>query len=249
MRCSLQKSATTTSCSLALVVLGLAACGERDPRPQVFVAASLHRVVADIVDELGLEVRIGTAASSTLARQIQHGANAAVFLSANREWMDYLAERQLVVEDTRRGVAKNRLVWVAQSDKLLRERGSARRVAMGDPAHVPVGQYAKAYLQQRGEWEQYEDRMLMGPDASSVLRLVERGEADLGLVYLTDAVRSRLPWIPLQTPPGGEAAAVVYECAIVRSGDSTATRRIYQALIGEVAHSIYARHGFVPDAR
>ena len=69
MRCSLQKSATTTFCSLALVVLALAACGERDPRPQVFVAASLHRVVADIVDELGLEVRIGTAASSTLARR------------------------------------------------------------------------------------------------------------------------------------------------------------------------------------
>ena len=151
MRCSLHQSATTTSCSLALVVLALSACGDQDPRPQVLVAASLHRAVTEVVDKLGLQVRVGTAASSTLARQIEHGANAAVFLSANREWMDYLAERKLVVADTRRRVVKNQLVWVAQSKKFLRERGSARRVAIGDPAHVPVGQYARAYLQQRGD--------------------------------------------------------------------------------------------------
>ena len=115
----------------------LAACAQRDPRPQVFVAASLHGAVSAVVEELGLEASIGTAASSTLARQIEHGADAAVFISANTEWMDYLAERKLLVEDTRVALVSNTLVWACR-DKPM-SLGAKGRIAMGDPAHVPAG--------------------------------------------------------------------------------------------------------------
>ncbi|MHC4850955.1 MAG: molybdate ABC transporter substrate-binding protein [Planctomycetota bacterium] len=244
MRCSLPKSATTTSCSLALLGLALGACTERDPRPQVFVAASLYRAVTDVVREQGLEVRFATAASSTLARQIEHGAGAGVFLSANREWMDYLANRRLLAADTRKTLVRNRLALVARSAMFLRDRMAASRVAMGDPNHVPVGQYAKAYLQQQGQWEHWRDRILPTGDAPAAVRLVQLGEADLAIVYGTDAQASGLEWTAL-----GQDIAVTYECAILRAGDSPAVRRIYQALTSKGAARIYARHGFVPDAR
>lgn len=243
MRCSPQQSATTTSCSLALLAL-LGACADGDPRPQVFVAASLYRAVADVAREQGLEVRFATAASSTLARQIEHGAGATVFISANRDWMDYLAERELLVGDTRKTLVRNRLALVARSAMFLKDPMAASRVAMGDPSHVPVGQYAKATLQQQGQWEQWQDRILPTGDASAAVRLVQLGEADLAIVYATDAQASGLEWTVL-----GQDIAVTYECAILRASDSPAARRVYEALAGEAAARIYARHGFVPDAR
>lgn len=244
MRCSHQESATTTSCSLALVVLVLGACTDGDSRTQVFVAASLHRAVADVVNELGLEARLSVAASSTLARQIEHGANAAVYLSANREWMDYLAARNLLVDATRKPLVRNRLALVARSTTLLNDRMAARQVAMGDPNHVPVGQYAKAWLQQQGQWQQWQDRILPTSDAPAAVRLVQIGEADLAIVYGTDAQASGLEWTAL-----GQDMAVTYECAILRTGDSPAARRIHEALTSEAAARIYARHGFEPYAR
>ena len=243
MRCSPLKSATTTSCSLALVVL-LVACAEGDSRPQVFVAASLYRAVTDVVREQGLEVRFNTAASSTLARQIEAGAGAAVFLSANREWMDYLADRRLLVDATRKTLVRNRLALVARSATFLKDRMAASRVAMGDPSHVPVGQYAKAWLQQQGQWQQWQDRILPTVDAPAAVRLVQIGEADLAIVYSTDAQASGLEWVVL-----GQDMGVTYECAILRASDSPAVRRLYEALASEAAARIYARHGFVPDAR
>jgi molybdate transport system substrate-binding protein len=115
---------------------------------------------------------------------------------------------------------------------------------MGDPSHVPVGQYAKASLQQQGQWEQWQDRILPTGDAPAAVRLVQLGEADLAIVYATDARASGLMWTPL-----GENLAVIYECAILRASDSAAARRVYEALASEAAARIYTRHGFVPDAR
>ena len=102
------------------------------------MAASLHRAVAEVLREQGVEARISTAASSTLARQIEHGAPAAVFLSANKEWMDYLAERRLLLDGTRREIVRNRLVLVWRQEGAsadLREATDAR-LALGDPEHV-----------------------------------------------------------------------------------------------------------------
>jgi len=244
MRCSPQKSATTTSCSLALVAWILGACAEGDSRPQVFVAASLYRAVTDVAREQGLEVRCNTAASSTLARQIEAGAGAGVFLSANREWMDYLADRHLLVDATRKTLVRNRLALVARSAMFLKDRLAASRVAMGDPGHVPIGQYAKAWLQQQGQWQQWQNRILPTVDAPAAVRLVQLGEADLAIVYGTDAQASGLEWTAL-----GQDIGVTYECAILRAGDSPTVRRVYEALVGEAAARIYVRHGFVPDAR
>lgn len=208
------------------------------------MAASLQRAVAEVVDDQGLEVRLGSAASSTLARQIEHGADAAVFVSANQEWMDYLAERHLLVDETRRSLVRNRLAVVARSKRLLTDISAARRIAMGDPSHVPAGQYARAWLQQRGQWRHWQHRLLPTTDAPAAVRLVQLGEADLAVAYATDAVASGLEWTPL-----GVDTTVTYECAILRAGDSAAVRRIQEALAGEAAARIYARHGFLPDAR
>ncbi len=257
-RCSQRENATTTSCSanlgrglaqparrsLLLLVGLLPACAEVETRPQVFVAASLHQAVTEVAREQGLEVALATAASSTLARQIEAGAPACVFLSANRRWMDYLADRGLLARDARRILAGNRLAWVARSPGVLRDRKAARSLAMGDPSHVPLGQYARDWLERQGTWQHWRDRILPTTSAPAAVRLVQAGEADLALAYATDARASGLRWAVVD----GDAA-VVYECAILRQQDSPAARRIYEALTGEAAARIYARHGFVPAAR
>jgi molybdate transport system substrate-binding protein len=178
------------------VTLGLVAgCGNSADAPlRVFAAAStreaLEQVAADFRARTGLEVALNLGPSSELARQIEQGAPADLFLSADESWADFLADKGLAAE--RRDTLSNRLVVVVPADSALEihelsDLGQARirRLALAGPA-VPAGRYARQALTAAGVWERVRSRVLEAADVRATLTYVVRGEAEAGFVYATD---------------------------------------------------------------
>jgi molybdate transport system substrate-binding protein len=167
----------------------------------VFAAASLTNALQDIGRDYeasgGGKVKFSFAASSLLARQIEAGAHADMFFSADVEWMDYLAERKLIKAATRRDVLSNRLVLIAPAGSTMAlkiEPGFAlaaalgdSRLALADPDTVPAGKYAKAALTTLGVWDAVANKIARAENVRAALAYVARGEALLGIVYETDA--------------------------------------------------------------
>jgi len=191
-------------CALALCALGLAGLPARAEQQAitVFAAASMKNAIDDInaafSKATGLKVVASYAASSALVRQIEQGAPADVFASADLDWMHYGSQKKLVQDDTRINLLGNRLVLIAPKDAKIGEVTIAPgfdlarlagdgRIVTGDVRAVPVGKYAKAALEQLGAWNAAEKKLAMVDNVRAVLALVARGEAALGIVYETDA--------------------------------------------------------------
>ncbi|SOD95312.1 molybdate ABC transporter substrate-binding protein [Caenispirillum bisanense] len=222
----------------------------------VFAAASttdaLTEVGAAFAKETGVEMVPSFASSSTLAKQIEEGAPAQVFVSANAKWMDYLADKGLVVADSRADLLGNDLVLIAPADSAVATVAigpgldlapllDGGRLSVGDPDHVPVGQYAKAALEKLGLWAATEPQLARQNDVRSALALVERGEAPLGIVYSTDAAASN----GVKTVgvfPKDSHSPITYPVALVT--DSPAGRSFLAFLQSDAAKAIFARHGF-----
>lgn len=160
----------------------------------VFTAAStadaLRKAADTFESQNGIQITIAPAASSTLARQIDAGAPADIFVSANADWMDWLQQRQRIVPGSRVVIAANRLV-AAGLDPLPGEDGpellsQARRFVMGDPSHVPAGQYAKAVLVKLGIWSSVAGKAIFAENVRVALEYVRRGEVPVGIVYASD---------------------------------------------------------------
>jgi molybdate transport system substrate-binding protein len=192
--------------------------------------------------------------SSTLARQIEQGAPANVFASADEKWMDYLAQKTLIVADTRKDLLGNDLVLVVSADKpvhvtisksfdMLGLLGADGRLATGDPAHVPVGIYAEQALKKLGMWDSVSPRLARTDDVRSALLLVERGEAPAGIVYATDATVSKAVTIA-GTFPADSHDPVSYPFAVTKSGDTPEARALLQFLTGPTAREVFAKRGF-----
>src|SRR5688572_22250368 len=162
-----------------LLLIALSAC-TRD-RVYVFTAASMEEPIR----ELAPDASINAAASSSLARQIEAGAQADLFVSADREWADHVAKQANVLAAA--VVARNRLVLIAPTDGSTRSIDAllSGRLALADPTHVPAGKYAKAALEKIGEYR--EVSIAAAADVRAALAMVERGEADAGVVYAIDA--------------------------------------------------------------
>ena len=185
-------------CSLSNPTL---AAQSRDEALVVFAAASLTEVLQEIganyTKATGIRVRLSFAATSALARQIESGARAQVFLSADQEWMDYLVERGLMDGSSRRDVLRNRLALIAprQSTTNVTPNDAAgilaalrgHRLAVADPDVVPAGKYAGAALRSIGIWEHVESQLARADSVRAALMYVARGEVPLGIVYATDA--------------------------------------------------------------
>ncbi len=221
----------------------------------VFAAAStkesLSEIAAAFERQTGAKVLLNFAASSTLARQIEAGAAADVFLSADQEWMDYLAAKSLIRKDGRVDLLGNDLVLVAarsgtpavRMEKGFDLAGSFQgRLSLGDPAHVPAGKYARESLEFFGWWDAMKDRLAPCADVRSALRLVETGETPLGIVYATDAAASTGVAVVAAFPPGSHKP-IVYPAALASTA-SAAGERFLRYLQGEVAREIFRRHGF-----
>ncbi|HEY3779024.1 MAG TPA: molybdate ABC transporter substrate-binding protein [Rhizomicrobium sp.] len=224
----------------------------------VFAAASLtdalQAVDAAFTQSTGTRIRESFASSSTLARQIEAGAPAQVFVSADTKWMDYLARKGLI--DSRTTLLANALALIAPANSPTARRaidpnfdwmkllGPEGRLAVGDPDQVPAGIYAKEALQALHAWERLEPRLARAEDVRGALTMVERGDVPLGIVYLTDArVSGRVKIIGIF--PASTHARIVYPAGILRSADTPAVRNYFLFLSGAAAQAIFARYGFV----
>lgn len=225
----------------------------------VFAAASLTDVLsaldADYTRDSGVPVVTSFAASSTLARQIEAGAPAQVFISADMKWMDYLAQKGLIEPGSRRSLLGNKLALVAPSDSPVtalsidrtldwpRLLGDGGRLAVGDPDHVPAGIYAKEALTRFGVWPLLEPRLARADDVRGALTLVERGETPLGIVYVTDARASTRVKI-VGVFPDDSHSPIIYPAAIVKGAASPAVQAYFRFLVSARARTVFNRFGF-----
>lgn len=250
----------------ALALTGLAALSPARAQQEpviVFAAASLSDVLQGIARDGGFpQVKFSFASSSTLARQIEQGANAQIFISADEPWMDAVAKAGRVESGQRRDLVSNRLALVgpgkaepttppetaAAVESLIKQALATpgTRIATGDPAHVPVGKYAQAALISLKLWPSVEPRLARADNVRSALALVERGESPLGITYRTDALASKnvqvLALFPVASHP-----PIRYPAALM-TGATPAARRFFDHLFAPAAQAALRQAGFGPAA-
>ncbi len=242
--------------ALALA-LGLGAQARAD-EVTVFAAASTTNALTEIgrmfTAKTGNAVRSSFASSSTLAKQVEQGAPANVFVSADIKWMDYLAQRKLLAAGTRADLLGNSLVLIAPLASKLDHVALAKdtdlaallgggRLAVGDPDHVPVGIYAKQALQAMGQWPALEPRLARAESVRAGLALVERGEVPLGIVYSTDAAISKNVKV-VGTFPEALHDRITYPVALVAGNATPAARAFLAFLSSPESKAVFARYGF-----
>jgi molybdate transport system substrate-binding protein len=236
----------------------------------VFAAASLKDALDDWIKvyttqladvPVGTRVRVSYAGSNALARQIENGAPAQIFISADQEWMDYLAARKFIVAGTRRDLVRTDLVLVAPAASkvtvnlatdaganaataLLAALGDGR-LAVANPDAVPAGKYARAALTKLGAWSAVESKLARTENVRAALAFAARGEVPLAIVYRTDALAEPRVRI-VSTFPASTLAPIVYPAAIVAGQDSPDAQRLLRYLSGDASSATWIRHGFVP---
>ncbi|WP_137388259.1 molybdate ABC transporter substrate-binding protein [Rhodoligotrophos defluvii] len=249
---------------MLLTLAGLALAGassdaRADGAVTVFAAASLTDALQTSAEaytrETGQPLRFSFASSSTLARQIELGAPAQIFASADEQWMDYLAKRQMIVAGSRTSPIGNSLVLVAPAASAQQPvelssaldlpalLGPEGRLSVGDPDHVPAGIYARQALTKLGLWRSVEPRLARADNVRAALALVERGEAPLGIVYATDARQSDKVKV-LATFPAEVTPPITYPFAIASGQDRPEVRQAFAFITGPKAQEIYRTFGF-----
>ena len=243
---------------LLILLLVLAPLQARAEALTVFAAASLTDAMKQISDlwvKAGHEApRLSFASSSTLARQIEQGAPVNVFASADEQWMDYLAKKDLIAAGTRKDLLGNELVLVVPATHpvhvdigpnfdLSALLGPDGRLSTGDPAHVPAGIYAEQALRKLGLWDKIASRIAPAADVRSALLLVERGEAPAGIVYATDAAASKAVSIAGVFPDNSHDP-ITYPFAVIKSGDTPDARAFLTFLATPAVREVWTRNGF-----
>lgn len=226
---------------------------------RVFAASSL----TDALNELGpLYAASGHpspvfsyAASSTLARQIDQGAQADLFISADEAWMDYLAERRLIDPSSRVSFLSNRLVLIAPTDRPMTIRirhgfdlfGAlgGGKLAMADPDSVPAGRYGRAALQSLDVWNSVAGSVVRAENVRAALRFVETGEAAAGIVYYSDALASGPRVHIVGEFPAASHPRISYPIATIRGGDAEQARAFEAFLQSAPASAVFRRLGFI----
>ena len=242
--------------TLAALLAALPARAQ-DKTITMFAAASMKNAVDDVdaafTKKSSVKVSASYAASSALAKQIEQGAPADIFASADLDWMDYVAKKDLIQSDTRTNLLGNKLVLIAPKDTKLGtikiEKGfdlaklaGNGRITTGDVKAVPVGKYAKAALEKLGSWQAAESKFAMAENVRAALLLVARGEAVLGIVYETDAkVEPNVKvvgYFPQDSYP-----PVIYPVALLKTAKPEA-KAYLDFLQSAEAKAIFEKYGF-----
>ena len=221
----------------------------------VFAASSTTDVLKELAARFersgGESIRFNFASSGALARQIDAGAPADLYISAHIQWMDFLAEKNLLIDGTRFDLAGNTLVLVAPIDSTMTLEGFPNnlkgRLAVGDFKSVPAGTYAEASLRSLGWLNEVQGKLIRGSSVRTVLMYVERGEVDAGIVYLTDAVQSKKVKV-LGNLPAESHPPILYPAACVKSASASA-RAFLDFLVSEDAEDVWKKYGFAPLMR
>lgn len=250
---------------IAVFAMLMVSCSSRDAGQAlqaeliVSAAASLKDAMEEIVTAYGeidanTKIRLNFGASGTLQRQIEQGAPADLFLSAGAVQMDALAEKQLVIPDTRRDLLSNKLVLIVPYSSSAEIRSFAdvikpevKKIALGLPETTPAGKYAKESLSALQIWEAVEAKLVMSKDVRQVLAYVASGEVDAGFVYLTDATVTDKVRAAAESDPATHAA-IVYPAAVV-SGTKHPEEagRFLEYLQSEQARQVFEAYGFVAE--
>jgi molybdate transport system substrate-binding protein len=245
----------------ALAAIGLSllpSLGDADDKgPLVFAAASLKDAIdatdAGFAKESGKQPVASYAASSALAKQIEQGAPADIFISADEDWMNYLADRRLIKPDTRFDLLGNTLVLIAPKDSKIETKiangfplatllGDGH-LAMANTDSVPAGKYGKAALTKLGVWDAVKNRIAQADNVRAALELVSTGEAPLGIVYGTDARLDPNVKV-IGTFPEGTHPPIIYPIAIVASSTNADAPALLAYLKSSAAQSVFKDQGF-----
>lgn len=251
-------SGLALACASVAFSLTQTAMAQEPPRDTIVFAAASLKNALDAVNkqwqqETGKKAVISYAASSALAKQIEHGAPASVFISADLAWMDYLAKKDLIVPDSRSNLLGNQLVLIAPKDKaspVTLEKGfdlagliGDGRLAVGQVDSVPAGKYAKKALTSLGMWDGVSGKLAQAENVRAALLLVSRGEAPAGIVYRTDSIADTNVAI-IGTFPEGSHPAIIYPAALTKSGTSDDAKSFLDYLKSEKAKPAFEAQGF-----
>ncbi len=226
----------------------------------VFAAASLKEALDETAQQFqranGPKVVVAYAASPALAKQIENGAPADIFISADLDWMDYVEQRKLVRAGTRANLLHNRLVLIAPADSKLQielkpgfplaKLLGDGKLSMADPDSVPAGKYGKAALEKLGVWSGVEGRVARGDNVRAALVFVARGEAPLGIVYQTDAFAEKKVRVVAQFPQDSHPA-ITYPVAVMAASRHPAAAPFMNYLKSAEARAIFEKYGFSID--
>lgn len=253
-----RRSLFLSALAAAVAVFGNGGVHAQEQKPVLFfAAASLQTALNAIADawqkETGKRVQFSYAASSALARQLEQGAPADLFASADLDWMDWADQRKLIKSDTRRTLLGNSLVLVAPKDAAsdlkiapgfpLAAAIGDSRLATGTPQSVPAGKYAQAALTNLGVWDQVAPRVAGADNVRAALALVARGEAKYGIVYRTDAnAEPRVKVV--DTFPASSHAPIVYPFAVTATSAHPDAAAFLAYLATPSATKVFETEGF-----
>jgi molybdate transport system substrate-binding protein len=223
----------------------------------VFAAASLKNALdavnAQWQKETGKKAAISYAASSALAKQIEQAAPAQMFISADLDWMDYLAQKNLIKPETRSNLLGNRIVLIAPKDKaqtidikpgfdLAKVLGDGR-LAMANVDSVPAGKYGKAALEKLGAWQSVSGKIAQAENVRAALLLVSRGEAPAGIVYQTDAAADPNVKI-IGTFPEDTHPPIIYPIALTANATNPDAAAFLEYIKSDKAKPLFQAQGF-----
>lgn len=243
---------------LVLFVAGLLALPAHAKNLTIFAAASTVQVFDEVRDiwnaENSTKLRIVYGSSGALARQIENGAPADLYFSANSAWVDYLVKLKRARDDTRKTIFRNSIVLIAPASAQLptpfnlttdiaTALGQNGRLSIGDPQHVPAGIYARQALGGLGLWSSFAHRTVQTRNVRLALALVQRGEAPLGIVYYTDAIQTGQVRI-VATIDGALHAPIEYQ-AVATDTAGPAAGKLLTYLASDASHTIYRKFGFL----
>ena len=223
----------------------------------VYAAASLKNALDDVKAgwqrETGKQVTISYAASSALAKQIETGAPADIFISADLDWMDYLSRKDMIRPDTRVDLLGSRIVLIAPKDAAvtlelkpgldLTAALGKGRLAMANINSVPAGKYGKAALEKLGAWDGVKNQLAQSENVRSALLLVARGECPLGIVYATDAAADASVKI-VATFPQESHPEIIYPVALTRNSSHPDASRFLSFMRSLPAKALFEKHSF-----
>ena len=241
----------------AALMLLAASSAQAAERVTVFAAASLKTALDQVAAAWTAETQnkavISYAASSALAKQIEQGAPADVFFSADLDWMDYLGQKALIDEPSITRLLGNEIVLIARADSTATAEIASDfdlagllgegRLAMGDVKSVPAGKYGKAALESIGVWASVEGKLAQAENVRAALKLVATGEAPLGIVYLTDAQADSSVKV-LGAFPASSHPPIIYPVARVADSKNVTAAEFIAYLTSPAAKAIFKAQGF-----
>jgi molybdate transport system substrate-binding protein len=241
-----------------LICMQITAATPPPPQITLFAASSLKEsmdaISAQWTKKSGQKVVVSYAASSALAKQIEQGAPADIFISADREWMDYLQQRNKVAANTRFNLVGNGLVLIVPAsstqasislnkpDAFLQALGDGR-LAVAETGSVPAGRYAKQSLTKMKAWDSVSNKLAQGENVRAAMAFVARGESPLGIVYATDAKAEPKVRV-IAIFPDDSHDAIVYPAAAVAATSPESTKGFLKFLQGSQAKTIFKQAGF-----